>query len=104
MSDSSETNKPRSTSEKLRAKQAATQEQKEKLVENMEAYAKSLNAMAMSPNGEIVLKTLIKALEVFTVKSGRDGVALIEVNTKRNFYFEFIRPYLEPSIRQRLEN
>lgn len=93
----------RSTADKLIAQRATKEAQEQNILENKEAYAKALNVMAQTKNGELVLKTLIKALEVFSPKSGRDGVALIEVNTKRNFYLEFIRPYLEPHNRHNLE-
>lgn len=101
MDSSNPSNK--STAEKLLAQRENNAAQNEIVKENMVIYAKALNAVAATPNGEAVLKTMVKALEVFTAKSGRDGVALIEVNTKRNFYFEFIRPYLEPQLRQKIE-
>ena len=75
----------------------------ERIIENKKDYQKALNDMAASPSGALVLRTLIKACGVFTPKKGIDGVTLIETNTLRNLYLEFIRPYLEPQNKIDLE-
>lgn len=71
--------------------------------ENLEEYKKALNGIVASPFGQFVFKEFVKALGVFTPKSGRDGVALIEDAARRNFYLQCIRPYLEPELRQIIE-
>lgn len=95
--------KPNNTVDRL-LKQRQELENKEKaIIENITEYQKALNSIAGSDNGKLVFRTLIKALDVFTPKEGVDGVALIEVNTKRNFYLKMIRPHLYPEIKQELE-
>ena len=93
----------RSTVDKLRKQREQQTKQEQAIIENIGEYQKALNSIAGSANGKLVFRTLIKALEVFTPKEGVDGVALIEVNTKRNFYLKMIRPHLHPEIKQELE-
>lgn len=104
MSDDRNSKNPKNTVGKILKAAEERKKLEDTIIENQEDYALALNGLAVTPNGKHFLKTLIKACHVFTPKSGLDGVALIETNTKRNLYLEFIRPYLEPAIRKDLEN
>ena len=73
-------------------------------VENEQEYKKALNSMGKSRNGALVLRTLIKVCGVFEPDDGFDAAALIRKGERRNVYLKFIRPYLEPSIKQELES
>jgi hypothetical protein len=94
----------KSTADKLIQRRENSEAAASQILENVEDYKKALNAIAASPNGSLVFKTLIKASGVFTPSHLTDALALIDGNAKRNFYLELIRPHLEPSIRQELEN
>lgn len=72
--------------------------------ERQDEYKKALNGVASTPNGEILLKTLIKASGIHTPDKGSDVSTLIRMGERRNFYLTFIRPYLEPKLRKELEN
>lgn len=103
MSDEETPKRPTNTVEKIIARRKEEDRLRDLAIENEAEYKKALNGMAASPNGKLVLKTLIKACGVFDPKEGTDGVALIENNAKRNLYLRFIRPYLEPQMKQELE-
>lgn len=78
-------------------------EQEAIVIENAQEYAKALNGVACTPNGKLVLRTLIKAGGIFTPSSPVDVSTLIRNNERRNVYLQFIRPYLDPDVRQVLE-
>lgn len=78
-------------------------EQEAIVIENAKEYAKALNGVACTPNGKLVLRTLIKAGGVFTPSSPVDVSTLIRNNERRNVYLQFIRPYLDPDVKQALE-
>ena len=92
-----------STAEKLIAARAQRALDKEKFLENAKEYAKALNGQAATPNGLLVLRTWVKALGVFKSKSGLEGIPLVKAQANSDFYLEFIRPFLEPEIRQKVE-
>lgn len=104
MSEPENKKKPSTTAERLLAQQAEREESEVIARERLEEYKKALNSVAASPHGEIVLKTFIKALGVFSVKPNRDGVALVADKALREFYLSLIRPHLDPEIRRNLEN
>ena len=92
------------TIDKLLSSREDRERQEAIIIENALEFQKALNGVASTPNGELVLKTLIKASGVFSSKGKLDGVALIRASDKSDFYLDFIRPYLEPNIRKELEN
>jgi len=103
----SDTEKPRNsnTVDKLLQSREERKKQEAIAIENALEYQKALNGVASTPNGKLMLKTLIKACGVFDPdKEGSDGVALIRQSERRNVYLKFVRPYLEPKQRQELEN
>lgn len=73
------------------------------MIENMEEFAKALNDVAGSPSGKLFLRTLIKACGVFIPDLEKDGVTLVENKAKRNLYLQLVRPFLEPKLKQELE-
>lgn len=93
----------KSTVDKLLENRKKRAEQEAIVIENEKEYAKALNGVACTPNGKLVLRTLIKAGGVFSVSSPVDMVTLIRNNERRNVYLQFIRPYLDPDVKQFLE-
>lgn len=104
MSQSDSKKKATTTAEKLLEQQAERENSEAIAKERREEYKKALNGVAATPNGELVLKTLIKAFGVFAVKPNRDGMALVADKALRDFYLTFIRPYLDEDLRRELEN
>jgi len=78
-------------------------EQEVIVIENAQEYAKALNGVACTPNGKLVLRTIIKAGGVFIPSSPVDVSTLIRNNERRNVYLQFIRPYLDSDVKQALE-
>lgn len=94
---------PNDTVSKLLRQRELENEQKSIIIENQEEYKKALNGMASTPNGDLVLKTLIKAMRVFDPVTAQNNVALIECNAQKNLYLTYIRPYLTPELKQEIE-
>jgi len=103
MSQTDVKKKPTTTAEKLQAQQAEREHGEVIAKERAEEYRKAINGVAATPNGELVLKTFIKALGVFAVKPNRDGMALVSDKALRDFYLTFIRPYLDEDLRRNIE-
>lgn len=81
------------------ASEAAQQANRESLAE----YKKALNGVCATPNGQFVMRSLIKALGVFEPR--RDySQGLVEFNAKRDVYLGLIRPFLTAEIIRELEN
>lgn len=94
----------KSTADKIKEKRAKREEENEIKEENLAEFKRALNDVAQSHNGEFVLRTLIhEVFGVFNIPRSNDGVALVEHNARRSIYLRYIRPYLEPQIRQELE-
>ncbi len=93
----------KSTAEKLMDMQEGVKTHEAIALENAGEYRKALNSIGSSPNGQFVLKYMIKALGVFTVKPNRDGMALVADKANRDFYLTMIRPYLDKDLRQEIE-
>lgn len=92
------------TVSKLMADREKRSQQEELAIENMGEYKKALNGVASTPNGQLMLKTLIKACGVFTVSKESDAISLIRHNERRNVYLQYVRPFLEPDVKKELEN
>lgn len=95
---------PSNTADKLLQQQREREDRVGLSEEQYEDYKKALNGVASTPNGQFVLKTFIKAMGVFTVKPTREGVALVGDKALRDFYLTMIRPHLDTTLRQELEN
>ena len=104
MSQTDNKKKPTTTAEKLLAQQAERDKSEIIAKERAEEYRRAVNGVASTPNGELFLKTVIKALGVFAVKPNRDGMALVSDKALRDFYLTYIRPYLDEEHRRNLEN
>ena len=104
MSEQPDSNKIKSTAEKLLEQQAERDNQNALALENLQEYVKALNAVAETPNGQHVLKIWIKALGVFAVKPNRDAAALVVEKANRDFYLTYIRPHLDQTVRQIIES
>ena len=92
------------TVDKLIASREAREKQEAVIIENIKEYKKALNDMAASPSGELVLKTLIKVCGAYAPNGNLDAVSLIRANAKSDIYLEFIRPFLEPELKQKIES
>lgn len=103
MSDNNDEERVLSTAEKMQAMRDERQSHEEKIIENIQAFKGALNAVAATPDGHLVLKTLIKACGVFAVKPNRDGMALVGDKALRDLYLSLFRPHLDANIRQELE-
>lgn len=104
MSEQQDSNKVKSTAEKLLEQQAEREHQSALTLENLQEYVKALQSVAETPNGQHVLKIWIKALGVFTVKPSRDAAALVVEKANRDFYLTYIRPHLDATTRQIIES
>ena len=96
--------RPSSTADNLLQQQRERDERAGMSEQQYEDYKKALNGVASTPNGQFVLKTFIKAMGVFSVKPTREGVALVGDKALRDFYLTMIRPHLDVTLRQELEN
>lgn len=94
----------KSTAERILEGREDAKLQNDVTLENMQEFKRALNDVCNTPNGQLVFRTLIRAIEAFAPKSGRDAVALVESNAKKNVYFQFVRPFLEPETRHKLED
>mgnify|MGYP003639353561 CR=1 FL=1 len=74
------------------------------LEEHQKQYKKYLSRYAASEEGKFVIGVLIKASGALSADDSNDAAALIRNSERKNFYFNFIRPYIEPEIRKELEN
>jgi len=103
MSEPDVKKKPTTTAEKLLSQQAEREQSEIIAKERMAEYKKALNGVAATPNGQLVLKTFIKAFGVFTVKPNRDGMALVRDAALRDFYLSLVRPHLDDDLRREIE-
>ena len=71
--------------------------------EKLDDYIKALNGVASTPNGQLVLQTLIESTGIFRVDSSHNASKLVEDNGMRKVYLQLIRPYLEPELRKQVE-
>lgn len=92
-----------STAERLIAQRMERERLEEVAIENEKEYKSALNGMAASRNGELFLKTLIKATGIFKDPQVLNPAGLIEDKGMRKVYLRLIRPYLDPSIRAKIE-
>jgi len=104
MSEQLDSNKVKSTAEKLLEQHEQSKLQDAVTLENIQEYSMALNSVAETPNGAHVLKIWIKALGVFAVKPNRDGMALVGDKALRDFYLTYIRPHLDATTRQNIES
>lgn len=98
------TNKPSNTVDKIKLQREIIKTLGVQNIEQADDYKMALNAITASENGKLVFKTLIKALGVHSPERGGDLAALIRISEKKNVYLDLIRPFLETSIRQEIEN
>jgi len=95
---------PPSSADRFLEQREAQQHSQEIAAEKLEQYKKALNGMAVTPNGELVLKTLITAFGVFSIAQPQNPASSYELEVLKRGYLKFIRPHLEPAIRAKLEN
>ena len=72
--------------------------------ESEEDYKNALNGMAATPNGQFVLKQLIRYCGVFAHDDVLNPAKLVEDRGKRSVYLKLIRPYLDKQTLIELEN
>ncbi len=89
---------------KLLEHRQGLERQKEVIIENQEEWKKVLNRIFSTPDGEFFAKYLLRYLGEFKVDNSLNQIKLIEDNTKRKFYLELIRPYLDVEILTTIEN
>jgi len=72
--------------------------------QNREQYTKSLNAVASTPHGKVLLKALKDYCIGEVPVDITNQVALIRDGALRNFYIEMISRFLEPDQKQGVDN
>lgn len=92
-----------STAERILA--AREQAEKDNLVakEERDAWRAAVNTIAETKEGELFLSKLVKFMNLFKDYRGINPQSMAEINGGRAFYFNFIRPYLEPTNIQKVE-
>lgn len=104
MSDNPTENGANSTVERLLQNAMKREKHAEVIIENIEEHKRALNGVASTPNGQLFLKNLISHCGVFTANPVRDAALLVEDAAKRNVYLKLIRPYLDVSLRNKIES
>lgn len=85
-------------------KAAREQDTKRDIVKEVEAdYAKALNAVAKTRNGQFVLKYLLKASGIYSVEFGSDIVKMADNRGRKNYFLEMVWNYLTPASKQEIE-
>lgn len=92
-----------STAERLIGDKLSRKEKMTKLIEDHENWKSILNRMAGTGEGEYVLKILFKHADIFSVEDDYNGVMLVKDKAKSEFYRKYVRPYLVPDIRNKIE-
>lgn len=95
---------PKGTTDLLRERREAQANQQAIAKEHEADYKIALNGVASTPNGELVLKTLIRVMGVFALEQQVSPASAFENGIKRNIYLRFIRPYLDATLRSKLES
>jgi hypothetical protein len=75
----------------------------ELIIEKIEEWQEVLNRLASSPDGQIFLKMMLRANNLFTPGTSRDTVKAVEDKQRQDFYLRHVRPYIDKSLRAEFE-
>lgn len=73
------------------------------VIERIEEWKEMLNRLASSPDGQMFLKLMLRANNLFTPGTSRDTVRAVEDKQRQDFYLRHVRPYIDPSLRKEFE-
>lgn len=90
--------------DKLIQKQGDREKEQEIILEKEKDWALAVNRLFSTPDGEFFAKYFLRICYAFNVDNSKDQVTMLENRGARNIYFRYIRPYLDPVIRSKIEN
>lgn len=82
------------------ADQAANEE---RVLEDKEEWVRCVRTLAASVHGKLFLKVMCRHSQAFAPPTPENATKVVLNAARQEFYFKFVRPYLEPTQRGDLE-
>lgn len=77
---------------------------KEFQIEELGQWRDSLNRIAASPDGQLLLRSMIQFSELHSPPADyKDTVKMVVDRSRQAFYLTWVRPYLDPQLRKEIE-
>lgn len=84
--------------------QFADKEQiEERVIDDKEEWKKCVRALASSPHGQLFLKVMCRHAQVFMPPTPENATKVVLNAAKQEFYFKFVRPFLEATHKEEIE-
>lgn len=89
--------------DELHARAQKRKEQTEFKIEELASWKETLNRIAATPDGQLLLKSMVQFSGLMSPRSISHTMLMVEDKLKAAFYLTWVRPFLAPQLRKDIE-